>query len=134
MPAGHTLLTRVRRPEYAIARRSISDSETRESVLEHLRTMCMTRQGTMLTAPDYGTATVSEMVHAFPDAIAEMARAIKHTIQHYEPRLVNVRIQHLPADDLTLRYQITAQLVRDATKVPVEFETSLDQNRKLTIR
>lgn len=125
---------RIRRPEFAVARRAISDQETRDSVLEHLRVMCETRAGTMVTCPDYGTATVSEMVHSFPDAIAAMARAIKNTIKEYEPRLTNVEITHIPAEDLTLRYEISAYLVGDGSKVPVQFETSLDSSRRLRVR
>ena len=134
MKKGHSLLTRIRRPEYAVARRSISDAETRDSVLAHLKVICETRAGTMLSCPDYGTATVSEMVHAFPDAIAEMARAIRATIQNYEPRLANVKLTHVPAADLTLRYEITAFLVADGAKVPVQFETRLDETRRITVR
>jgi type VI secretion system protein len=112
----------------------VPESEIRDSVLEHLRVMCSTRQGTMLTCADYGTATVSEMVHAFPDAIAEMARALKHTIATYEPRLTNVRIVHIPTEDMTLRYEIHAQLARQGNTVPVQFETSIDATRKVSVR
>lgn len=134
MRKGHSLLTRIRKPEFAVARRAVSDAETRESVLKHLRMICETRAGTMLTCPDFGTATVSEMVHAFPDAIAEMARAIRYTIQTYEPRLQNVKITHIPGEDLTLRYEITAYLNVDNGRVPVQFETCLDETRRLTVR
>jgi type VI secretion system protein len=134
LAAGRSLLARIRRPETGAARRSATDAELRESVLDHLRVMCGTRQGTMLTCPDYGTATVSEMVHAFPDAIAEMARAMKHTITSYEPRLRNVRIVHIPTDDMTLRYEVHAQLCRDSSSVPVQFETSIDASRKVSFR
>lgn len=132
--AARSLLSRIRRPDSGTARRSITDAELRETVLEHLRVMCGTRQGTMITCPDYGTATVSEMVHAFPDAIAEMARAIKHTIMNYEPRLRNVRITHVPTDDMTLRYEIHAQLCREGSLVPVQFETSIDASRRMSLR
>lgn len=134
MAKGHSLLTRIARPEFAVARRAISDQETRESVLQHLRVICETRAGTMLTCPQYGTATVSEMVHAFPDAIAEMARSIRATISEYEPRLKNVRIVHIPAEDLTLRYEISAQLVAEGQPIPVRFETSLDTNQRISVR
>jgi type VI secretion system protein len=134
MKKGHSLLTRIRRPEFAVARRAVSDAETRDSVLKHLRMICETRAGTMLTCPDYGTATVSEMIHAFPDAIAEMARSIRYTIQTFEPRLQNVKITHLPGEDLTLRYEITAYLTGDSGRVPVQFETCLDETRRLTVR
>lgn len=134
MRKGHSLLAKIRSPDLAVARREISDVETRESVLRHLRVICETRAGTMLTCPDFGTATVSEMVHSFPDAIAEMARSIKQTIERYEPRLAGVRLTHVPAEDLTLRYEIAAFLVSDAGKVPVQFETTLDESRRISVR
>lgn len=131
---GHSLLTRIQKPQYAVARRSISDRETRDSVLEHLRVMCETRAGTMLSCPEYGTATVSEMVHSFPDAIQEMSRSIRETIKNFEPRLSHVKITHIPAEDLSLRYEITAYLVTDGGKVPIQFETNLDPSRRMTVR
>ncbi len=134
MAKGHSLLTRIRHPQFAVARRSISSQETRDSVLAHLKVICETRAGTALSCPSYGTATVSEMVHAFPDAIAEMSRSIRETIRHYEPRMTNVRIVHLPAEDLTLRYEITADLVADGQRVPVRFETNLDPSQRFSIR
>jgi type VI secretion system protein len=96
--------------------------------------MCTTRVGTMVTCPDYGIADVSEMLHSFPDAIAEMARSIRHTIQTYEPRLKNVRVKHILSDDLTLRYELSAQLVTKAGKLPVSFETTIDPSRRVQIR
>jgi type VI secretion system protein len=132
--AGPSLLARIRQPETTGARRQATDEETRRSVLDHLRAMCTTRHGTMVTMPDYGVADVSEMIHSFPDAIAEMARSIRHTIQTYEPRLTNVRVKHLPSEDLTLRYELTAQLVTGNSKVPVTFETTIDPSRRILVR
>ena len=133
--AGPSLLARIRKPDpVGSGRRQATEEETRRSVLDHLRAMCTTRHGTMTTLPDYGVADVSEMIHAFPDAIAEMARSIRHTIQMYEPRLTNVRIKHIPADDLTLRYELTAQLVTGNAKIPVEFETTIDPSRRIVVR
>jgi type VI secretion system protein len=133
---GHSLLKRIQYPEYAIARRSISDAETRESILEHLRSMCSTRRGSMVTAPDYGVVDVSELVHSFPDAIALMARTIRQSIQTYEPRLTNVTIKHVPNDggELTLRYEISAQLINGDHKAPVRFETAVDPTREIRVR
>lgn len=132
--AGHTLLKRIRHPEYAVARRAVSDSETRDSVLQHLRHICTTWQGSMLTLPDYGLVDVSELIHAFPDAIAMMAKAIRNSVQKYEPRLANVMIKHVPSElgDLTLRFEISATLVDGKSRV--KFETSLDTARKFEVR
>jgi type VI secretion system protein len=88
----------------------------------------------MTTCADFGVCDVSELLHAFPDAIADMARSIRHTIQTYEPRLANVRIRHIPAEDMTLRFEITAQLTGQTGKSAVSFETSVDAARRVSVR
>ncbi|MGZ5971225.1 MAG: type VI secretion system baseplate subunit TssE, partial [Polyangiales bacterium] len=134
--AGRTLLEKIRNPELAGPRRVIQDSETRESVLRHLREMCTTWQGSMATCPDYGLVDVSELIHAFPDAIAMMAKAIRTSIANYEPRLTNVLIKHVPSEtgDLTLRFEISAQIVGGDARNRLKFETSLDTSRKFDVK
>jgi type VI secretion system protein len=136
MRGGVTLLAKIRRPELAQPRRALSDREIRESILQNLIQMCCTRLGTMLTAPDYGIADVSEMIHSFPDAISLMAQTLRHTIQTYEPRLQNVQVIHIPSEiwDLTLRFEVRARVVLEGNKTAVKFETALDPSRRLTIR
>lgn len=88
----------------------------------------------MLVRPDYGLPAVSEMVHAFPDAIAAIARALIHTIETYEPRLTNVSVRHLPsATSLIVRFEVTAQLRGSAASTPMHFTTSIDASRRVTI-
>jgi type VI secretion system protein len=98
--------------------------------------MCSTRLGTMLTQPDYGIPDVTEMLISFPEAIAALQRALKHTIETYEPRLTNVRVNYAPSDtnDLIVRFDIVAQLVTDTGKSPVKFETLLELSRKISVR
>ena len=133
---GPTLLARIRKPEAAGARRSVSEREERESILANLAAMCNTRVGTMLTAGDYGIATISEMVYAFPEAVQIMAATLKHSIQAYEPRLQNVQVIHVPSEtiDLTLKFEVRARAVVEGSKSTVKFETALDPTRRLTIR
>lgn len=134
--AGHTLLTRIKRPELAAARREVSDQEVRESVLEHLRLMCTTRLGTMLTSPTFGVPDLSEIVHSFPDAITVMSRALKQSIADHEPRLKNVVIRHVPNEDssLTLRFEITGTILNGEAKAAVKFETTIDDRRAVRVR
>ena len=136
MRGGITLLAKIRRPELAQPRRAMSDREIRDSILQNLIHMCMTRAGTMLTCPDYGIADVTEMIHSFPDAITIMAQSLRHTIQTYEPRLQNLQVVHVPSElaDLTLRFEVRGRVVLEGSKTAVKFETALDPSRKLTIR
>jgi len=134
MRPGHTLLARIRQVGGVNARQLASDADTRDSVLNHLRSICFTRRGSMLTCPELGVIDVSELLHSFPDAITEMSRTLKQAIQTYEPRLANVRIQHIPTEDMTLRYSVTAQLVLESKRLPVQFETSIDASRAISVR
>jgi type VI secretion system protein len=131
-----SLLTRIRRPELAAARRHVPGNELREDILDHLRGMCSTRIGTMLTRPDYGIPDVTEMLVSFPEAITALQRSLKHTVVTYEPRLTNVRVNYIPSEvnDLIVRFEILAQLVTDDGKTPVKFETVLDVSRKISVR
>jgi len=108
----------------------------RDSILQNLIQMCCTRLGSALTCPDYGIASVSEMVYLFPDAITIMAQSLRHTINAYEPRLQNVQVVHVPTEgiELTLRFEVRARAVVDGEKTAVKFETALDPSRRLTIR
>lgn len=132
---GHTLLTRIRRPELATARRYVSDAEIRDSILENLRGICSTRNGSTPACPEYGLVDVSELIHNFPDAIAMMARSIRNSITRYEPRLTNVVLKHVPSEtgDLTLRYEIVAQVVGSDGRSKVRFETHIDPSRKIGV-
>jgi type VI secretion system protein len=136
MPGGSSLLARIRRPELARARSSVSEAEVRDSILQNLVQMCTTRVGSALSCPDFGIASVSEMVYLFPDAITLMAQSLRHTIQNYEPRLQNVQVVHIPNDtiELTVRFEVRGRAVVDGSKTAVKFETALDPSRRLTIR
>ena len=133
--AGHSLLRKLQNPALLAPRRQVSEAEVRESILEHLRLMCTTRAGTMLTCPDYGIADVSDLVHDFPDAIALLARSIRNTIQTYEPRLTNVVVRHVPREDreLVVRYEIIAHIQQQGGKAPIKFETTVGSSGNVTI-
>ncbi len=132
---AYSLLSKIRNPELAKARRSYSEHEIRASILEHLRLMCGTRRGSMLTCPDFGIADPSDLVHGFPDATAILGRSIRNTIENYEPRLQNVRVRFTPNDtaDLILRFEVSAQVILEGSKLPISFETSLDATRRLKV-
>ena len=110
-------------------------SSLRASVLEHLRAMCSTRRGTVEGRPDYGLPDVSEMVHSFPRAIADMQAALAHTVARYEPRLSNIQVTHIPSApfDLVLRFEIAASLRDHEATAPVRFETRVDASRGVSV-
>ncbi|WP_394842744.1 type VI secretion system baseplate subunit TssE [Pendulispora brunnea] len=132
----HPLRSRLREP--ALAQEggaSEADRALRNAILAHLRVMCGTRIGTMITRPDYGVPDVSEMVHSFPAALDILARSLKDTIEKYEPRLTRVRVRHIPSEtpDLVVRFEITASMVLPDHTSPVRFETRTDASRRIEV-
>lgn len=134
--AAVPLLARVRAPH---ATRDVGNASAsralRESILQHLQSMCTTRLGSMPIRPDYGLPAVSEMVHSFPDAIDAIARAMVHTIETYEPRLANVAVRHVPSQTaaLVIRFEVTAQLRGSEGDARLRFATSIDASRRVTV-
>jgi type VI secretion system protein len=135
MKVGVGLLRRVREPELARPRRRVTDKELREAILEHLRNMCRTRLGTMVSTPDFGLPDLTETLHAHPDMVRGFARALAETIRRYEPRLTAVTVT--PAEptsdvDLHLRFIVTAEIVDDKRR-SVAFETRIESSRRIGV-
>src|SRR5262245_12417823 len=111
-------------------RSTYRDADIETAVSQHLARLLNTRQGSCLTCPDYGLIEVSDVLYDFPDAIGIMQRALKNTIQTYEPRLKNVQVRHLKseaASEMTLQFEITAQLhMPDGRRQSLRFATSVD--------
>ena len=108
--------------------------EVRNAILIHLRHLCTTHMSSALAAPDYGLPDIGESMHNFPGTIGILGQALTAVIRKYEPRLINVRVDHVPSDEIELliRYEITAQLA-DGDETPVAFETRIDSARRVSI-
>lgn len=114
----------------------IQTDQLLDSVLKHLQKMLNVRQGSVPTLPAYGLPDFNDLAYRFPNAIIELQRAIKTSIEQYEPRLMRVRIRHVPDNEnpLNLRFEITAQLVTGEDNAPIWFETSLNTAGRVSIR
>jgi type VI secretion system protein len=66
-----------------------------------------------------------------------MQRALKNTIQQYEPRLKNAQVRHIKNDDaseLTLQFEITGQLyLPDGRRQALRFATAVDSSGNVRI-
>lgn len=107
-----------------------------DSVLANLRRMLNTWHGQCLTIDDYGIPTLSELVHCFPETTAIMQKALKKTIEAYEPRLRRVRVKMNIVDDdpMNLHFEIDADLVTADEKAAIRLETKVDSDGRVTIR
>lgn len=130
------LLERIRSFERDPTRRSRTDyGRLVDSVLNHLRQILNTRQGSAPIAPDYGVPDFLDFLQTYPDSVREIERSIRTAIQTYEPRLQGVRVAFIPQEDdaLALRFQITAH-ISGADGERVRFETVVNTDGKIAVK
>ncbi len=137
MPRERSLLERLRRSEEELGRSIHEDPARRvESVLGNLRRVLNSRHGISPIASEYGIPDLSDVIHSFPEATAKLRAAIQTAIERYEPRLRRVRVRtvEMPDDPLSLRFEITAELVTDDAKSSIWFETRIDSHGEVSVR
>ena len=106
-----------------------------DSILAHLRKLLNTRQGHVLTQPDYGMPDITEFVQGLPDMVERVQQGIRQTIEKFEPRLRNVSVALAPeAEWPSIRFEITAELVTDQEDASVWFETSVSPSGHISIK
>jgi type VI secretion system protein len=130
------LLERLRTWEREPARRGREDPrKIVDSVMGHLQRILNTKQGNVPIAEDYGVPDFTDLRHFSAEAVREIERSIRQTIQKYEPRLKAVRVSFIPQEDdnLSLRFQIVAKLATES-RTQVFFETVIDSDGKIDIR
>ncbi len=110
-------------------------SEQVRSILHHLQRLLNARQGHAAAQMGYGIPDPSEVLHGYGDAINQMAKAIKASVEKYETRLTGVQVRYVATPDeiLTLRYQIVGQLANTKERVPVVFDTHVDHTGRIKV-
>lgn len=137
MSQEQSLFERLQNPdETGDYKLKINVNKAADSVLTHLRNMLNTRQGSVPALPDYGLPDFNDIAANFPDAIFELRRIIKQSIDNYEPRLSQVKVDYARDEDnpLSMRYEITAQLSLGDENANVWFETTLDSQGRVKVR
>jgi len=137
MARERSLLERLRDPEPESARTLRQNTDRLvQSVLANLGRLLNARHGITPIQADYGIPDLCEVVHNFPDAIGEMRKAIKASIEKYEPRLRRVNVKHVtaPDDPFALRFEITAELATSEEKASVWIETRIDGSGQVDLK
>lgn len=131
-----SLLERIEKQIPANHNIELNDSKAVESILNHVKKILNVRQGSVQTMPDYGLPDFNDLARRFPNAIEEIKRSIRQCLEKYEPRLVNVQVDHVMVGDhmMDLRYDVKAQISVDGKNTNVWFETILDTAGKVSIR
>ncbi|WP_028321019.1 type VI secretion system baseplate subunit TssE [Desulfatiglans anilini] len=107
-----------------------------ESVLGHLQRILNTRQGSVPIAEDYGLPDLTDINEDYPDSLTRFERAIRLTIQKYEPRLKVIRVRFVPDEEdlLSLRFQIVGKLAAEDLKDTVYFESVVESDGRVSVR
>lgn len=137
MPRERTLLERLQRPEEDL-RPTIHENTARlrESVLANLRRLLNSRHGIAPIQELYGIPDLCDVIHNFPEAVGAMRKAIKTSIETYEPRLKKVTVTHVEAPDevLSLRFEIKAELITEEDRESVWIETRIDSKGAVAVK
>jgi type VI secretion system protein len=131
------LLERIRSLEKAPNRRVGKDPQRMiDSILRHLQRILNTKRGNVPIADDFGLPDFTVILQVYPESLRLFERAIRQTLQKYEPRLKAARVQLMPEEEdrLSLHFQIIAQLALEQERIPVLFESYLDAGGKVNIR
>ncbi|BDU73727.1 type VI secretion system baseplate subunit TssE [Mesoterricola silvestris] len=122
------LLQRIKHQEHAPSERASGNLALETaSILEHLRRLLNTRQGSVPIRPDYGIPDFSHLGgDTFTDTALEMQRSIRLVIEAFEPRLARVQVAFdtRGGERSHLRFRITGVLAKDE-RVPLALDTTL---------
>ncbi len=103
-----------------------------KSVMDHLNRMFNARCESIPHLSDYGLPDISEIYRKMPDGIDELKKAIKKTVEKYEPRLKNVKVIRLEDEVPSARlvFLLSGELKRGGL---VRFQTTFITTGNSTI-
>jgi type VI secretion system protein len=133
----YRLLDRIRAMAKNPSRRVTEDPQQMiRSVQEHLQRILNTRQGNVPIAEEYGVPDFTELMSGYPESQRVIERAIRNTIEHFEPRLQSIRVTLLGGEkeNLTLSFQIAARLMLRDGRDSVTFDSVLDSGGRFTVK
>ncbi len=132
------LLERIAHWEDGYDRTGVSDTELLvTSVIEHLRRILNTRQGSALIDEHYGVPEFTNLVGTFEAGeVTDVAADMEEVIARYEPRLSSVTVTFAPKenDNLTMRFSVAGQVEADDRTVPLTIETAITAEGRITLK
>jgi type VI secretion system lysozyme-related protein len=98
------------------------------SVVSNLNRLFNTRRGKVGHLPDYGLPDMLTVYRDSPRSADELRRAIKESIETYEPRLSRVRVRRRETDEHSMRlvFVVKAELKNGER---VRFETTFESQK-----
>lgn len=131
------LLRRIQLQEQAPQERRTRDmAQEIGAILEHLRRLLNTRQGSVPILEDYGIPDFTNLSGAsLAEAAEDLQGVLRQVIERYEPRISRIQVSFEPAgqDSTCLWLKVEAVLTEDA-KVPLAMDATVyPQGRVLVV-
>ena len=82
------------------------DQKLRNSIIENLRMVLSTRQGSVQHLPDFGMPDILQLYFDSGNSIDPVKKEIKDVILKYEPRIGDVQVQKSEFDQETMRISL----------------------------
>ncbi|MFH1096361.1 MAG: type VI secretion system baseplate subunit TssE [Candidatus Desantisbacteria bacterium] len=111
------------------------DKSVVEAIQDHLILLLNTRQGSVSHLPDYGLPDLSIVYSSFPKSVEFLQRSIKDTIEKYEPRLQNVRVQ-IQREEYTVfevAFKISAEVNTEGKIAEIQFSTTISNTGRTNV-
>ena len=92
------------------------------SIKEHLSALFNTRRGSIGHLPDYGLPDISVICDKMPDSVEMLRKAIKETVEKYEPRLTDVKvIERKSMDENSKVFSVSFDLIAQVVAGPTAY-------------
>lgn len=108
-----------------------------ESILEHLRRILNTRQGSVPIDPLFGVPDFTNLAGSFRSGTTtQMIEDMSRMIQRYEPRLRQPQVSFTEVQDevLSLSFAISGLISVDDREIPVRLASQVASNGKISLR
>jgi type VI secretion system protein len=67
-----------------------------DSIRQNLERILSSRAGMSQACQTYGIPDLTQIVNGIPERAREIERALQECIRHYEPRLTQIEVEHVP--------------------------------------
>jgi type VI secretion system protein len=92
------------------------EHKLRSSIIENLRMVLSTRQGSVQHLPDFGMPDILQLFFNSDNSIEPIKKEIKKVILKYEPRIAEVQVQKTDFDQESMK--ITLKVIATVKGIP----------------
>jgi type VI secretion system protein len=109
------------------------DTSVVRSVVNNLRKILNSREGSAPAQPLYGLPSPNELLQGWPASRELALQAIRRCIANYEPRLIEVIVRAVPREpnQPSVSFQITARIT--GARQPISLTTSVGADGRVSL-